>query len=66
MEMIIIMFFFSLYLLCTTIHDMCTQEPSHNYSQQLSDKYQVSFEDYITSMVNKILYIYVLLHLLWH
>ncbi|XP_059447034.1 cullin-1-like [Corylus avellana] len=38
-------------MLYTTIYDMCTQEPPHNYSQQLYDKYRESFEDYITSVV---------------
>ncbi|XP_010269449.1 PREDICTED: cullin-1-like [Nelumbo nucifera] len=38
-------------MLYTTIYNMCTQKPPHDYSQQLYDKYRESFEDYITSMV---------------
>ncbi|XP_042448529.1 cullin-1-like isoform X2 [Zingiber officinale] len=38
-------------MLYTTIYNMCTQKPPHDYSQQLYDKYRDSFEDYITSMV---------------
>ncbi|KAG6470164.1 hypothetical protein ZIOFF_071221 [Zingiber officinale] len=37
-------------MLYTTIYNMCTQKPPHDYSQQLYDKYRDSFEDYITSM----------------
>ncbi|THG01111.1 hypothetical protein TEA_024981 [Camellia sinensis var. sinensis] len=35
----------------TTIYYMCTQNPPHDYSQQLYDKYRESFEEYITSTV---------------
>ncbi|XP_022760536.1 cullin-1-like isoform X4 [Durio zibethinus] len=35
----------------TTIYNMCTQKPPHDYSQQLYDKYRESFEEYITSTV---------------
>ncbi|XP_057468036.1 cullin-1-like isoform X2 [Actinidia eriantha] len=38
-------------MLYTTIYNMCTQKPPHDYSQQLYDKYQESFEEYITSTV---------------
>ncbi|KAI6693075.1 hypothetical protein NL676_020785 [Syzygium grande] len=38
-------------MLYTTIYNMCTQKPPHDYSQQLYDKYKESFEEYITSMV---------------
>ncbi|XP_042442574.1 cullin-1-like isoform X2 [Zingiber officinale] len=38
-------------MLYTTIYNMCTQKPPHDYSQQLYDKYRESFEEYITSMV---------------
>ncbi|XP_048440515.1 cullin-1 isoform X7 [Pyrus x bretschneideri] len=38
-------------LLYTTIYNMCTQKPPHDYSQQLYDKYRESFEEYITSTV---------------
>ncbi|CAI0467378.1 unnamed protein product [Linum tenue] len=38
-------------MLYTTIYNMCTQKPPHDYSQQLYDKYREAFEDYITSMV---------------
>jgi len=34
---------------------MCTQKPPHDYSQQLYDKYRESFEEYITSMVSRLL-----------
>ncbi|KAK6130494.1 hypothetical protein DH2020_035752 [Rehmannia glutinosa] len=36
-------------MLYTTIYNMCTQKPPHDYSQQLYDKYRESFEEYITS-----------------
>ncbi|WMV10142.1 hypothetical protein MTR67_003527 [Solanum verrucosum] len=32
-----------------TIYNMCTQNPPHNYSQQLYDKYREAFEVYITT-----------------
>ncbi|XP_075483477.1 cullin-1-like isoform X1 [Primulina tabacum] len=35
----------------TTIYDMCTQKPPHDYSQQLYEKYKESFDAYITSSV---------------
>lgn len=38
-------------MLYTTIYNMCTQKPPHDYSQQLYDKYKESFEDYINSTV---------------
>ncbi|KAG2721496.1 hypothetical protein I3843_02G071300 [Carya illinoinensis] len=38
-------------MLYTTIYNMCTQKPPHDYSQQLYDKYRESFEEYITSTV---------------
>ncbi|KAG7028969.1 Cullin-1 [Cucurbita argyrosperma subsp. argyrosperma] len=38
-------------MLYTTIYNMCTQKPPHDYSQQLYDKYRESFEEYITSSV---------------
>ncbi|KAG8067206.1 hypothetical protein GUJ93_ZPchr0005g14420 [Zizania palustris] len=38
-------------MLYTTIYNMCTQKPPHDYSQQLYDKYRESFEEYITYMV---------------
>ncbi|KAJ9154482.1 hypothetical protein P3X46_027809 [Hevea brasiliensis] len=38
-------------MLYTTIYNMCTQKPPHDYSQQLYNKYRESFEEYITSMV---------------
>ena len=38
-----------------TIYNMCTQKPPHDYSQQLYDKYRESFEEYITSMVSRLL-----------
>ncbi|KAF8660575.1 hypothetical protein HU200_057600 [Digitaria exilis] len=38
-------------MLYTTIYNMCTQKPPHDYSQQLYEKYRESFEEYITSMV---------------
>ncbi|THU61584.1 hypothetical protein C4D60_Mb07t24860 [Musa balbisiana] len=38
-------------MLYTTIYNMCTQKPPHDYSQQLYDKYRESFQEYITSMV---------------
>ncbi|KAJ3669563.1 hypothetical protein LUZ60_011513 [Juncus effusus] len=38
-------------MLYTTIYNMCTQKPPHDYSQQLYDKYKSSFEEYIHSMV---------------
>lgn len=36
---------------CRTIYNMCTQKPPHDYSQQLYDKYQEVFQEYIGSMV---------------
>ncbi|KAG4942183.1 hypothetical protein JHK85_046829 [Glycine max] len=36
-------------MLYTTIYNMCTQKPPHDYSQQLYDKYKESFEEYIVS-----------------
>ncbi|CAI9274933.1 unnamed protein product [Lactuca saligna] len=38
-------------MLYTTIYNMCTQKPPHDYSQQLYEKYRESFEEYITSTV---------------
>eukprot|EP00268_Persea_americana_P017604 TRINITY_DN184_c0_g1_i6.p1 TRINITY_DN184_c0_g1~~TRINITY_DN184_c0_g1_i6.p1 ORF type:complete len:769 (-),score=156.54 TRINITY_DN184_c0_g1_i6:511-2817(-) len=38
-------------MLYTTIYNMCTQKPPHDYSQQLYDKYKESFDEYITSTV---------------
>ncbi|XP_073148939.1 cullin-1-like [Henckelia pumila] len=35
----------------TTIYNMCTQKPPHDYSQQLYEKYKESFDAYITSAV---------------
>lgn len=37
--------------LYTTIHNMCTQKQPQDYSQQLYDKYQGAFKDYIREMV---------------
>ncbi|XP_022758046.1 cullin-1-like isoform X1 [Durio zibethinus] len=38
-------------MLYTTIYNMCTQKPPHDYSQQLYDQYGEAFEEYITSKV---------------
>ncbi|KAE8665461.1 Cullin-2 [Hibiscus syriacus] len=38
-------------MLYTTIYNMCTQKPPHDFSQQLYDKYREAFEEYITSTV---------------
>ncbi|KAE8681172.1 Cullin-1 [Hibiscus syriacus] len=38
-------------MLYTTIYNMCTQKPPHDYSQQLYEKYRESFEEYIRSSV---------------
>ncbi|MQL80010.1 hypothetical protein Taro_012440 [Colocasia esculenta] len=38
-------------MLYTTIYNMCTQKPPHDYSQQLYDKYREAFEEYISSTV---------------
>ncbi|XP_043812013.1 cullin-1 isoform X2 [Manihot esculenta] len=38
-------------MLYTTIYNMCTQKPPHDYSQQLYDKYREAFEEYINSTV---------------
>ncbi|KAM0948553.1 putative cullin protein, neddylation [Dioscorea sansibarensis] len=38
-------------MLYTTIYNMCTQKPPHDYSQQLYDKYRESFEEYINATV---------------
>ncbi|EPS64542.1 hypothetical protein M569_10237, partial [Genlisea aurea] len=38
-------------MLYTTIYNMCTQKPPHDYSQQLYEKYKESFQDYIISSV---------------
>ncbi|KAL2535560.1 Cullin-1 [Forsythia ovata] len=38
-------------MLYTTIYNMCTQKPPHDYSQQLYEKYKEAFDDYIHSMV---------------
>ncbi|XP_022770975.1 cullin-1-like isoform X1 [Durio zibethinus] len=38
-------------MLYTTVYNMCTQKPPHDYSQQLYDKYREAFEEYITSTV---------------
>ncbi|KAM1034362.1 hypothetical protein ACFX2A_038642 [Malus domestica] len=37
--------------LYTTVYNMCTQKPPHNYSQQLYDKYRAALEDYVTTTV---------------
>eukprot|EP00271_Cylindrocystis_brebissonii_P012999 TRINITY_DN32537_c0_g1_i1.p1 TRINITY_DN32537_c0_g1~~TRINITY_DN32537_c0_g1_i1.p1 ORF type:complete len:749 (-),score=177.31 TRINITY_DN32537_c0_g1_i1:795-3041(-) len=37
--------------LYTTIYNMCTQKPPHDYSQQLYDRYKEAFQDYINEMV---------------
>ncbi|KAK3441033.1 hypothetical protein EUGRSUZ_B01286 [Eucalyptus grandis] len=39
------------FMLYTTIYNMCTQKPPHDYSQQLYDKYREAFEEYIMSTV---------------
>ncbi|KAG6432151.1 hypothetical protein SASPL_103725 [Salvia splendens] len=36
-------------MLYTTIYNMCTQKPPHDYSQQLYDKYKEAFQEYITT-----------------
>ncbi|KAK3441044.1 hypothetical protein EUGRSUZ_B01297 [Eucalyptus grandis] len=38
-------------MIYTTIYNMCTQKPPHDYSQQLYGKYRESFEEYIMSTV---------------
>ncbi|XP_031258581.1 cullin-1 [Pistacia vera] len=38
-------------MLYTTIYNMCTQKPPHDYSQQLYDRYREAFDEYITSTV---------------
>ncbi|KAL9253635.1 Cullin-1-like protein [Drosera capensis] len=38
-------------MLYTTIYNMCTQKPPHDYSQNLYEKYQESFNVYISSTV---------------
>ncbi|CAL5198854.1 unnamed protein product [Lathyrus oleraceus] len=38
-------------MLYTTIYNMCTQKPPHDYSQHLYDKYKEAFEEYIVSTV---------------
>ncbi|KNA11180.1 hypothetical protein SOVF_137680 [Spinacia oleracea] len=38
-------------MLYTTIYNMCTQKPPHDYSQQLYDNYKEAFVDYIHSTV---------------
>lgn len=38
-------------MLYTTIYNMCTQKPPHDYSQQLYEKYKEAFDDYIHSTV---------------
>ncbi|KAG6435459.1 hypothetical protein SASPL_100333 [Salvia splendens] len=38
-------------MLYTTIYNMCTQKPPHDYSQQLYDKYKEAFQEYITTTV---------------
>ncbi|XP_047329991.1 cullin-1-like [Impatiens glandulifera] len=38
-------------MLYTTIYNMCTQKPPHDYSQQLYEKYREAFEEYINSTV---------------
>ncbi|XP_021748767.1 cullin-1-like [Chenopodium quinoa] len=38
-------------MLYTTIYNMCTQKPPHDYSQQLYDNYKQAFVDYINSTV---------------
>nr|ACS69068.1 CULLIN1-like protein 1 [Lilium longiflorum] len=38
-------------MLYTTIYNMCTQKPPHDYSQQLYDKYREAFEEYISTTV---------------
>ncbi|KAI7990809.1 Cullin-1 [Camellia lanceoleosa] len=38
-------------MLYTTIYNMCTQKPPHDYSQQLYEKYKEAFEEYINSTV---------------
>ncbi|XP_020275234.1 cullin-1-like isoform X2 [Asparagus officinalis] len=38
-------------MLYTTIYNMCTQKPPHDYSQQLYEKYKESFEEYIMATV---------------
>ncbi|KAK4338761.1 hypothetical protein RND71_043248 [Anisodus tanguticus] len=35
----------------STIYNMCTQKPPHDYSQQLYEKYKEAFEEYINSTV---------------
>jgi len=37
--------------LYTTIYNMCTQKPPHDFSQQLYERYREAFNEYITSKV---------------
>lgn len=38
-------------MLYTTIYNMCTQKPPHDYSEQLYERYKESFNTYITERV---------------
>lgn len=38
-------------MLYTTIYNMCTQKPPHDYSQQLYEKYKDAFVEYLNSSV---------------
>eukprot|EP00899_Mesostigma_viride_P014258 jgi/Mesvir1/22833/Mv20093-RA.1 len=38
-------------MLYTTIYNMCTQKPPHDYSQQLYERYRDAFRDYIRDTV---------------
>jgi hypothetical protein len=44
--------FWSMFLYCRTIYNMCTQKPPNDYSQPLYDKYKEAFEEYIVSTVS--------------
>lgn len=37
--------------LYSTVYDMCTQKPPHDYSQQLYDRYRETFAEYLNSTV---------------
>ncbi|GJN05257.1 hypothetical protein PR202_ga22871 [Eleusine coracana subsp. coracana] len=37
--------------LYTTVYNMCTQKPPHDYSQQLYEKYQEAFDEYIRNTI---------------
>lgn len=49
-------YIYSLFHLCRTIYNMCTQKPPHDYSEQLYNRYRDCFSQYISEKVRTACY----------